>query len=191
MPEAVTREVTQLLQEVGRGDQGALERLIPLVYGNLRSQAAQYLSQERSSHTLQPTALVNEAYLRLVDLDRIVWNDRRHFFAVAATCMRRVLVDHARRRRAKKRGGGDTPVQLEGLDVLADQDSEALLALDDALDALAGRDERKARVAELKLFSGLENAEVAEVLDLSTRTIERNWRLARAWLHREMTGRTG
>ncbi len=161
---------------------------MPLVYTDLRRQAEKYLRGERPGHTLQATALVHEAYMRLVDIDRISWSDRTHFLAVAATCMRRILVSHARKRKAAKRGDGACAVTLVSHDAVSATTPDELLALDDAINRLAAMDARKARVVELRLFSGLENAKVAEVVGISLSTVERDWRFSKAWLHREMLG---
>lgn len=175
-------EVTGLLRAWRDGDRGALDRLMPRVYDELRRVAGRYLRHERPDHTLQPTALVHEAYLRLIGAERPQWRDRLHFYAVAAQVMRRVLVDHARAHRADKRGGGARPVPLdEGIDAGVERTAD-LVALDEALAALAAIDARKARIVELHHFAGLTVAETAEVLDLSVSTIVLEARLARAWL---------
>jgi RNA polymerase sigma factor (TIGR02999 family) len=178
-------DVTLLLRAWADGDSAALEQLLPVVYGSLRRIARAQMSQERGG-TLQPTALVNEAFLRLIGATSISWQDRAHFFAVCSTMMRRVLVDAARRRQAEKRGGGDIEVDLaEGLEPAVHKGRE-LIALDDALEALARIDPRKARVVELKFFGGLNVKEASEVLKVSPRTVMRDWNLARAWLLREL-----
>ena len=177
-------EVTELLQAWSDGDTGALDRLVPLVYEELRSRAAASLRREGPGHTLQPTALVHEAYLRLVDQRRIVWKNRAQFLGVAAEMMRRILVDRARARRAAKRSGGWSRVTLDGL--VAARGSGAsevdILDLDDAMTRLAEFDPRGARVAELRFFAGLKLRETAEVLGVSMATVERDWQAARAWL---------
>ena len=177
-----------MLQAWNHGDQGALEKLTPIVYDELRRLARIYLSYERSGHTLQTTALVNEAYLRLVDYKRMRWQDRAHFFAVSAQLMRRILVDHARRHNLK-RGGRVQHVPLEDTAVIGGSRDEDLAALDDAMQALARIDSRKARVVELRFFGGLTNEETAEVLKVSTITVMRDWSTAKAWLYREMTSK--
>jgi RNA polymerase sigma factor (TIGR02999 family) len=178
-------DVTLLLRAWAGGDSAALEQLLPVVYGNLRRIARAHMSQERGG-TLQPTALVNETFIRLIGGTSITWQDRAHFFAVCSTMMRRVLVDAARRRQAEKRGGGDIEVDFaEGLDLAVHKGRE-LIALDDALEALAQVDPRKARVVELKFFGGLNVKEASEVLKVSPRTVMRDWHLARAWLLREL-----
>jgi RNA polymerase sigma factor (TIGR02999 family) len=180
--------VTQLLAEYRRGDRGALDRLLPLLYGELRKIAAHYLRGEREGHTLQPTALVHEAYLRLVDQQNIHWQNRAHFCSIAARVMRHVLVDHARGRGAGKRGGGAARVTL-GDEIAAALEREVdVVALDDALSALEAYDSGKSRVVELRYFGGLTIEEAAEVLGVSPATVKREWTVARAWLHREMRG---
>ncbi len=175
-------EITQLLAAWRGGDRGALDRLVPRVYGELRRVADRYLRRERTDHTLQPTALVHEAYLRLTGAERPEWRDRLHFYAVAAQVMRRILVDHARAHRADKRGGGVRFLPLdEGTAAVGERAAE-LIALDDALESLAKIDPRKARIIELHYFAGLSVAETAEVLDRSISTVVLEARLARAWL---------
>jgi RNA polymerase sigma factor (TIGR02999 family) len=175
------RDVTALLIAWTGGDTGALERLVPLVHTELRRIARNRLRAERQGHTLQPTALVNEAYIRLVDLDRMHWQNRAQFFAIAARVMRTVLVDSARAARAAKRGGGAVRVTFDEDLVPAAPDHE-ILALDEALDALARVDARKGQVVELRYFGGLSVEEVAEVLRISTDTVTRDWKFAKAWL---------
>ncbi|MGH9766505.1 MAG: sigma-70 family RNA polymerase sigma factor [Blastocatellia bacterium] len=189
-------EVTQLLLDWSRGDEQALERLMPVVYEDLRRLANHFLQQERGEHTLQPTALVHEAYLRLMDLNRVQWRDRAHFFAVAAELMRRILVDHARRHQAAKRGSGGQKISLdEALHGAVDEPIEGrakydvdIIALDNALRNLAVIDERKSRLVLLRFFGGLSLDEVAEALNISRATAIREWRMARAWLFRELGG---
>jgi RNA polymerase sigma factor (TIGR02999 family) len=176
-------DLTVLLQAWGKGDRGARDRLMPLVYPELRRRARACLRRERPGHTLQPTALVNEAYLRLVRQDRAAWQNRAQFFAVAARVMRRILVDHARAARMAKRPGRLVKVTLdERLGAVAGPDVD-VLALDEALTRLATFDPRKSEVAELRFFSGLSAEEAAQVLGISVATIEREWRAARAWLY--------
>ena len=177
--------VSQLLQAWGRGDLQAREDLVPLVYQQLRQRAAAYLRHERPGHTLQPSGLVNEAYICLQGQQRVTWLNRAQFFGVAAQIMRRILVDHARERQAAKRAGG-IQVTLDDELATVQPDSE-LLGLDDALQELARLDERQAHIVELKYFVGLSEGEVAEVLSLSRATITREWHSARAWLYRRMT----
>jgi RNA polymerase sigma factor (TIGR02999 family) len=182
-------DLTALLVEWRRGDAAALEQLLPHVYGELREIARRCMAGERTEHTLQPTALVNEAYLRLVNVRRVEWQDRAHFLAVAARLMRRILVDHARARGYQKRGGGGPRVPLDEDLIVAPGQELQLIALDDALEALAGFDERKSRVVELRVFAGLTAEETALVMHVSSDTIKRDWRLAKAWLFREMQSR--
>jgi RNA polymerase sigma factor (TIGR02999 family) len=177
--------VTSLLRAWRRGDQAAFERLTPLVYDELRRRARQYLRGERPNHTLRPTALVHEVYLRLVNLDQVDWQDRTHFFALAARQMRRILVDAARARRYQKRGGGAFVVTFEDA-LAASTRGPDLVALDDALELLAQKDERKARVVELRFFGGLTNEEIAATLNISTDTVTRDWQMAKLWLRREL-----
>ena len=181
--------VTRLLQEWGGGDRGALDRLIPFVYEELRRQAARHLRRERSGHTLQTTALVHEAYLRLVDQKGARWQNRAHFYAIAAQLMRRILVDHARKRRAAKRGGSDLRVTLNQASDPAGGPEVDVLAVDEALTRLAALDPQQSRVVELRFFSGLTVEETAEVLGISPRTVKRDWNVAKAWLHREIGGK--
>lgn len=184
-------EVTQLLRRWSAGDGTALEKLLPLVYDELRRRAGAYLRHERAGHTLQPTALVHEAYLKLVGGGSVDWKDRAHFFGVAARAMRQVLVDHARARSTEKRGEGQVRVELEAAGaVAAPARSLELLDLDRALSRLAALDERQSRLVELRLFGGLTIEESAEVLRISHATVSREWRHAEAWLQREMAGRT-
>lgn len=180
--------VTGLLLAWSRGDQAALDALMPLVYDELRRLAHRQMHGERTGHTLQTTALVNEAYVRLVDVRRIQWRDRAHFLAMCARLMRRILVDVARSRRAGKRGGGAQRVSLDDALVLASEPSADLVAIDAALDALAQVDARKARVVELRFFGGLSVEESAEALDVSPETVMRDWKLAKMWLLRELSG---
>jgi RNA polymerase sigma factor (TIGR02999 family) len=180
--------VTGLLIQWGRGDEGALERLIPLVHHELHQMARRCMADERAGHSFQATALVNEAYLRLVDANDVAWHDRAHFLAVAARAMRRILVDHARTRRAQKRGGGAARVTFDEALAVANEPREDFVALDDALEALAAFDMRKSRVIELRFFGGLSVEETATVLKVSPATVMGDWRLAKAWLQREMRG---
>ncbi len=180
--------VTQLLRAWSAGDAGALDSLTPLVYTEMRRMARRYMNQERSGHTLQATALVHEAFLRLADAQRIEWQDRAHFLAIAAQTMRRILVDFARSRNFQKRGAGVRPAPLEEALLVSSRKDQELTQLDDALQALAQIDPRKAKVVELRFFGGLEGKEIAEVLGVSTETVSRDWKLAKAWLMREMGG---
>jgi RNA polymerase sigma factor (TIGR02999 family) len=181
-----TREVTQLLVDWGNGDQSALEELIPLVYDELRRLAGRYMGRESQGHTLQASALVNEAYLRLIDQKNVQWQNRAHFFGVAAQLMRRILVDHARSRLRAKRGGGAQMVSLAEQAAISNEVAE-VIALDAALDKLADMDPRKSQIVEMKFFGGLTTEEAAEVLKVTSRTVEREWRKAKAWLNREIT----
>ena len=179
--------ITQLLVDWGQGDQAALEKLMPLVYSELRRLASNYLRRERAEHTLQPTALVNEAYLKLVDQRNAKWQNRAHFFGISAQLMRRILVDHARQHRAVKRGGsGQQRLSITSVEKLAKQPEVDLLALNEALDELAKMDPQQSRIVELKFFGGLSIDEVAEVLGIGHATVERDWKLARAWLRRQL-----
>jgi RNA polymerase sigma factor (TIGR02999 family) len=179
--------ITELLRAWGNGEQQALDQLIPLVYNELHRLAHLYMDRERRAHTLQPTALVHEAYERLVDLKRVSWKNRAHFFAVSAQVMRRVLVDYARSRRFGKRGGDCHRVPLnETVAVFRDRQTD-IVALDDALQTLAHIDERKSRVVEMRFFGGLSIKEVADVLHVSQETVLRDWRLAKVWLLRELS----
>jgi RNA polymerase sigma-70 factor (ECF subfamily) len=182
-----TQGVTEMLVAWSNGDKSALERLIPLVHDELHRLAHRYMNRERPGHMLQTTALVNEAYLRLVDSSHVRWQNRAHFFAVSAQLMRRILVDFARSRNYLKRGGNAVQVSLdEALAILPEQDAD-LVALDEALNALAAIDERKSRVVELRFFGGLNIEETAEVLKVSPDTVMRDWRLAKVWLLRELS----
>jgi RNA polymerase sigma factor (TIGR02999 family) len=181
-------EVTRLIGEYRRGDQAALERLVPLVYGELRKIAARALRAEREGHTLQPTALVHEAYLRLYEQENVQWQNRAHVLGCAAQMMRNILVDSARARRAGKRGGGAARVTLgDAMGVAAARPLD-LVALDDALSTLASLDARRARVVELRYFGGLSIEETAEVLGVSAATVSNDWAFARTWLRRELRG---
>jgi RNA polymerase sigma factor (TIGR02999 family) len=181
-------EVTLLLRAWGDGSKEALDRLAPLVNRELRQIAGRMMAAERPNHTLQATALVNEAYLRLVDAREVTWQDRAHFFGICARAMRQILVDHARSRGSAKRGGGEVAIELdEGL--IAGTSPEAnLLELDDALNRLAQLDPRKSQVVEMRYFGGLSLEETAEALKVSTETVRRDWKMAQAWLHRELSG---
>ena len=181
-----THEITQLLQGWQGGDRAALDALLPVVYKELERLAHFQLRQERSGHTLQSAALVNEAYLRLVGLNPPQWESRTHFFAIAAQLMRQILVDYARRHRAHKRGGGAVALPLDEAELLLGGKEIDVVALDDALKELAKIDARKAQVVELRFFGGLSFSETAEVLKVSAVTVSRDWSTARAWLHREL-----
>jgi RNA polymerase sigma factor (TIGR02999 family) len=180
-PDSTDRNVTNLLLEWRRGDQAALDRLIPIVYDELRRVASARLSRE-GSHTLQTTALVHEAYLRLVDLNRMTLHNRTHFFAMAARLMREILVDHARRRHSRKRGRDVTVLGLDGIDAGVESNVLEVLAMDEALTELAALDDRVGRVVELRFFAGLSIAETSDALGVSSATVERDWIVAKAWL---------
>jgi RNA polymerase sigma factor (TIGR02999 family) len=184
---APDHEVTELLRAWSGGDLEARDRLIPLVYQELRRRAAAYLRRERRDHTLQPTALVHEAYLRLVDQKRAVWQNRAHFLAVASQMMRRILVDRARGRKMAKRSGNWARVSLDETVVATPPGDVDVLDLDRALTGLAAFDERKSRIAELRFFGGLSLEEAGEVLGLSVATVERDWQAARAWLYKTLS----
>jgi RNA polymerase sigma factor (TIGR02999 family) len=187
-PSPAQQEVTQLLGEWSSGDKGALDKLIPLVQPELHRLAHQYMSRERAGHTLQTTALLNEAYLLLVDNRKPSWQNRTHFVAAAAQLMRRIMVDHARERHALKRGGGALKVTLDEAALVTETRSEELIALDEALEGLAAQDPRKSQIVELRYFGGLTAEETAEFLKLSLRTVEREWNMAKAWLYRALSG---
>jgi len=181
------QNVTQLLIGWGQGDKEALDRLVPIVYDELRRQAARYLRHERAGHTLQTTALIHEAYIRLIDQKNVHWQNRAHFFGIAAQLMRRILVDHARTRKRAKRGGSDIRVPLEDAVAIARAPQLDVVALDEALNRLAEIDEQQGKIVELRFFSGLTVEETAEVLGISPATVKRDWSMAKAWLHREIS----
>ena len=181
-----SQEVTRLLLAWRDGDQEALERLTPLVYGELRRMAHRYMRRESPDHTLQTSALVNEAYIRLIDCQQVDWQNRAHFFGIAAQIMRRILIDHARNHARAKRGGGLHQVSFEETAVVSEERAAELIALDDALKALAAFDLSKSRIVELRFFGGLTNEEVGEVMGMSLRTVQREWRKAKAWLRRSI-----
>lgn len=180
--------ITELLAGYGRGEKAAVDRLMPIVYDELRRQAARYLRREQPGITLQTTALIHEAYLRLVDQRNVQWQNRAHFFGIAAQLMRRILVDHARAKKRTKRGGSVVRVSLgEATATTKGQDFD-VVALDEALERLAQIDEQQSRVVELRFFSGLTVEETAEVMGISAATVKRDWSMAKAWLHRELRG---
>jgi RNA polymerase sigma factor (TIGR02999 family) len=187
MSSPLTHEITQLLRAWTSGDEQALEKLTPLVYQQLHRVAQRCMAGERHGHTLQTTALVNEVYLRLVDCDQIRWQDRAHFFAVSAQLMRRILIDFARSRGYQKRGGGAPHLSLDEAPSVGQEPDTNLVALDDAMKALAAVDERKSKVVELRFFGGMNVQETAEVLSVSPDTVVRDWRLAKVWLLRELS----
>jgi RNA polymerase sigma factor (TIGR02999 family) len=187
-PSSSPQEVTQLLVEWRGGDEAALQKLFPLVQPELHRLAHHYMSRERAGHTLQTTAILNEAYLRLVDNTKPAWENRPHFVAAAAQLMRRIMVDHARERHSLKRGGGAVKVTLDEAALVTEARSEELLALDEAMEKLATQDPRKSQIVELRYFGGLTVEETAEFLTLSPRTVEREWTMAKAWLYRALAG---
>ncbi len=191
MESASKQNVSELLAAWGAGDQAALEQLMPLVYDELRRIAHRHLGRERQGHTLQTSALVNEAYLKLVNEREMRWQNRAHFFAIAARLMRLILVDYARGRNRARRGGGARRVSLDEAMAVSDEQAADVLAVDEALNRLAAFDERKSRVVELRFFSGLSVEETAEVLQVSEVTVMREWRLAKAWLRNELSGGGG
>jgi RNA polymerase sigma factor (TIGR02999 family) len=186
-PSASPQVVTQLLIDWSRGDQAALDSLMPLVYQELRRLAHCYMRRERVGHTLQTTALINEAYLRLVEQQHVQWHNRAHFFGISAQLMRRILVDHARSHARAKRGGGVLKMSLDEALVPSQKRAAELVALDEALQSLATVDLRKSQVVELRFFGGLSVEETAEVLKVTPMTVTRDWKTAKAWLHREMS----
>src|SRR5262245_57780983 len=185
------KDVTQLLEEWSKGDQAALDELIPLVYEELHRMAKRHLGRERPGHTLQTSALVNEAYMRLIDQRNVRWQNRAHFLSIAARLMRRILIDHARAHHYAKRGGAAIKVSLGKAIDVSEARSAELVSLDDAMSALATLDPRKSQVVELRFFGGMSVEETAEVLGVSPVTVMRDWSTAKAWLHREIKGRAG
>jgi RNA polymerase sigma factor (TIGR02999 family) len=184
---AIPQEITQLLMNWSQGDRAALDQLVPLVYPELRRLAKRHMGRENPDHTLQTSALINEAYLKLVDQQGVEWQNRAHFFAMAAQVMRHILVDHARTRNYAKRGGGAPKVALDEATTLTERRAAELIALDDALRGLAKLDERRSQIIELRFFGGLSLDETAEVMNISPSTVQREWRAAKAWLHHTMT----
>jgi RNA polymerase sigma factor (TIGR02999 family) len=182
-----SHEITQLLLAWSDGDKQALDRLVPLVYDELRRLAKNYMRKERAGQTLQTTALIHEVYLRLIDADRVQWRNRAHFFGIAARLMRQILVARARERGCQKRGGGAERVSLDEAMVIDERLDEDLVALDEALDELFQFDARMAHVVEMRFFGGLTEEEIAAALDVSTKTVRRDWRLARSWLRRKLS----
>jgi RNA polymerase sigma factor (TIGR02999 family) len=187
MPES-PQNVTRLLLDWSKGNKEALDSLVPIVYDELRRQASRYLRRERVGHTLQTTALINEAYMRLVDQKNVHWQNRAHFFGIAAQLMRRILVDHARTRKRAKRGGSDVRVSLNEATVKSKSQDLDIVALDEALERLVEIDPQQSRIVELRFFSGLNVEETAEALRISPATVKREWRIAKAWLYREISG---
>ena len=186
MPNTGSREVTQLLMAWSQGEQAALDRMLPIVHAELRRLARRYMRDERVGHTLQASALVNEAYLRLVDADGVEWQNRAHFFAVSARVMRQILVDYARKRGGLKRGGKASPVSLDEAIAARIPLDDDLIAVHEALLRLSEIDARKGQIVELRFFSGLTEEETAEVLNISPETVRRDWRFAKAWLRNEL-----
>lgn len=186
----MSQDITRMLREWKNGDESAIDRLFPLVYNDLRQQARSYLRSERPDHTLQPTALVHEAYLRMQKLGQTEWESRAHFYAISAIMMRRILVDHARQIAADKRGGGLQRVTLENVMAPVEQKAIDLLELNDALNRLAEIEERKARIVEMIYFGGLSQSEIAEILDITEKTVQRDWKFAKLWLFRELKPKT-
>ncbi len=187
-PPRQEHQITELLAEWSGGNQAALDELYPLVYAELHRLARRYMSRERKGHTLQTTALINEAYVRLVDQRNVQWANRSHFFAISAQIMRRILIDHARRHAYAKRGGGAQQVSLDETAAVALDNLSEFLRLDEALKSLAELDPRRSQVVELRYFGGLNNEEIAGVLKISENTVIRDWNMARAWLYRQLAG---
>ncbi len=183
----LSNNITLLLSEVETGSESAVNALIPIIYKDLQERARRYLQQERAAHTLNTTALVHEAYLKLIGQQHVSWKNRAHFFGVASLVMRRILINYAKQRKAEKRGGGVQPETFLEDFVLHNARSEELLALDEALDRLAVLSERQSKIVEMRYFGGLTHEEIAEVLNISVPTVQRDWRVARAWLNRELT----
>jgi RNA polymerase sigma-70 factor (ECF subfamily) len=186
MSEDSTKELTQLLLDWGKGDKAALNQLLPFVYEELRRLANHYMRRERPDHTLQTSALINEAYIRLIDVN-LAWESRAHFFGIAARLMRQILVDHARAHKQAKRGGNQHKTSLSGALEIGNTDAADIIALDDALNDLAKLDIQQSRIVELRFFGGMTIEETAKTLNISHATVERDWQMARAWLRREMT----
>ena len=187
LPPSKPHEITELLEQWSGGNQAALDQLYPLVYEELRRLARSYMRREPKGHTLQTTALINEAYVRLVDQHSVRWQNRSHFFAISAQIMRRILVDHARQHLQAKRGGGAKRISLDEVMIVAKERSAEVLMLDEALSNLARLDPRRSQVVELRYFAGLNNSEIASVLKISENTVMRDWNLARAWLYQQLS----
>lgn len=186
----MAHEITQILRDWREGDKSAVDRLFPIVYDELKRQARFLMSKERGNHTLQPTALVNEAYMRLIGVNQMSWEDRAHFFAFSATTMRRILVEHARKVAAVKRGGEMRRLTLDNLQIADEQKAIDLLELDEAMINLAELDERKAKVVEMIFFGGLNQKEIAKILEVAEKTVQRDWKFAKLWLYRQLTRKT-
>ena len=191
MSDSESTDISRILERVNSGEPRAANELLPLVYDQLRAAARKQMAQERGDHTLQATALVHEAYLRLVGPQEIPWENRAHFYVAAAEAMRRVLIEHARKRGRVKRGGGQRRIPLSGAELAEDPNLEEIMSVDAAIRRLEERDGRMARIVRLRFFAGLGVGETAAALGLSDRTVRREWALARAWLHRELTGGAG
>jgi len=182
------KAVTELLNQHQEGDKDAMEKLLPVIYAELKKIAAAYMRKERPGHTLEATALVNEAYFKLIDQNNVQWQSRAHFYGVAAQIMRRILCDHARAKQAEKRGGKDIRIPLEDILNLGHQVDSGIVELDDAIKRLAVLNERQAKVVEMRFFAGLSNEDIAETLGTSLATVKRDWTFAKAWLFKELTG---
>lgn len=182
----VSAEITKILQDWNDGSEDAKERLLPFVYDELRRQARFFMSNERANHTLQPTALVHEAFLRLSEQSGVGWKDRSHFYGIASRLMRQILVDHARAHAAEKRGSHAIHFSLDDMQIPVEDRAGSILALDEVLERLAKFDERQARIIEMRFFGGMNNGEIAAALDISERTVGREWESARLWLYREL-----
>lgn len=187
MSEGPTSEITQILREWTDGDEASKEHLLKFVYGELKNQARLLMSKERSNHTLQTTALVHEAFLKIGGNSGVVWKDRTHFFAVTLRLMRQVLVDHARAHAAKKRGNQHIHFSTDDIDIPVEQRADSILAIDEVLDRLAAIDGRQAQIVEMRFFGGMTNVETADALEISERTVAREWRAAKLWLYRELS----
>lgn len=186
VPLTSSHEITKLLMDWSHGDEAALSRLIPMVHLELQRLARTYMNRERSNHTLQTTALINETYIKLIDQKQVQWQNRAHFFGIAAQCMRRILVDYARSHLRAKRGGGANVVALSDAELMTPERSAELIKLDEALESLTLIDKRKSQIIELRFFGGMEMSEIADLLQVSESTVARDWNLARAWLKREL-----
>jgi len=187
MVEVKSSEITQILHDWNNGDEKARERLLKFVYDELKRQARFLMSRERSDHTLQPTALVHEAFLKLGDGAKIVWKDRSHFYGFAAHLMREILVDHARQHAAAKRGGNATRISADDIEIPSYKRADSIVAVDEALARLTSIDDRQAKIVEMRFFGGMTNGEIAETLDISERTVSREWQIAKLWLYRELS----
>ncbi len=181
------KDITILLNELERGDTSVVDAIIPLIYNDLRERAHRFMQNERSNHTLNTTALVHEAYLKLIGQSQVSWKNRAHFFGVASLVMRRILINYAKQKKAQRRGGGTTPQTFLEEFVITEERSEMILALDEALERLSSFNERQSKIVELRFFGGLTHEEIGEVLGVSEPTVRRDWRFARAWLNRELT----